>query len=74
MSITKTCLYNSDPLEPDFYTIYSETGIYTGIHYFFYFAKKKNIYIYIYRFIATDKRGYPHNIFLISPLKHVVVL
>ena len=22
-------------------------------------------------YIATDKRGYPHNIFLISPQKHV---
>ena len=24
------------------------------------------------RLIATDKRGYPHNSFLISPRKHVV--
>ena len=25
-----------------------------------------------YSNIATDKRGYPHNIFLMSPRKHVV--
>ena len=29
--------------------------------------KKKKAYL-----IAPDKRGYPHNIFLLSPRKHVV--
>ena len=36
--ITKTCLYNADPLKPHFY--YSKTGVYMGIQYFTYFCSK----------------------------------
>ena len=37
-TITKTCLYNIDPLKPHF--LYSKTGVYKGIHYFSYFCSK----------------------------------
>ena len=36
--ITKTCLYNFDPLKPQF--LCSITGVYNGIHYFSYFCSK----------------------------------
>ena len=36
--ITKTCLYNFDPLKPHFYKV--KLGIYRGIHYFCYFCLK----------------------------------
>ena len=36
--ITKTRLYNFDPLKPHFYN--SKTRVYRGIHYFSYFARK----------------------------------
>ena len=38
VSITKTSLYNIDPLKPHF--IYSKIGVYRGIHYFSYFCSK----------------------------------
>ena len=39
-SITKTCLYNFNPLKPHFYIV--KTGVYNGIHYFSHNAKKKD--------------------------------
>ena len=33
---------------------------------------ERNIALVGYTHIATDKRGYPHNIFLISPQKHML--
>ena len=36
--ITKTCLYNIDPLKP--HILYSKTGVYRGILYFFSFLLK----------------------------------
>ena len=36
--ITKTYLYNDDPLKAHFYII--KTGVYWGIHYFAYFCLK----------------------------------
>ena len=36
--ITKTCLYDIDPLKPQF--LYSKTGVYGGIRYFFLFLLK----------------------------------
>ena len=36
-----------------------------------YVSQTKKFFAYS-KFIATDKRGYPHNIFLISRGKHVV--
>ena len=36
LRITKTCLYNFDPLKPRF--LYCKTGVYRGIHYFSYFC------------------------------------
>ena len=36
-SITKTCLYKYDPLKPN---LYSKTGVYSGIDYFYYFCSK----------------------------------
>ena len=36
--ITKTYLYNFDPLNPHFYTV--KWGVYRGIHYFSYFCPK----------------------------------
>ena len=36
--ITKTCLYNFDPLKPHF--LYSKTGVYKGILYFSFFCSK----------------------------------
>ena len=35
--ITKTRLYNFDPFKPHF--LYSKTGVYRGIHYFFILLK-----------------------------------
>ena len=35
--ITKTCLYNFDPLKPHFYII--KNGVYRGIHYFLFLLK-----------------------------------
>ena len=35
--ITKTCLYNFDPLKPHFYIV---NGVYRGKHYFCYFCSK----------------------------------
>ena len=37
--ITKTCLYNFDPLKPHFYIV--KLGVYRGIHYLSYFCSKK---------------------------------
>ena len=37
-SITKTCLYNFDPLKPHFYIV--KLRVYRGIHYFFLFLLK----------------------------------
>ena len=39
-SITKTYLYNFDPLKPNLYSI---TGVYRGIQYFSYFCSKSKI-------------------------------
>ena len=38
-SITKTCLYNFDPLKPN---LYSKTGVYRGIHNFFLISAQKH--------------------------------
>ena len=37
-NITKTYLYNFDPLKPHFYIV--KSGVYKGIHYFSYFCSK----------------------------------
>ena len=42
-TITKTCLYNFDPLEPHFYI--EKTGVYRGIHYFTYFCSKHRLWV-----------------------------
>ena len=39
--ITKTCLYNFDPLKPHFYIV--KLGVYRGIHYFSYFCSKHRL-------------------------------
>ena len=41
--ITKTCLYNIDPLKPHFYIVKLGFGVYWGIHYFSYFCSKTQI-------------------------------
>ena len=38
--ITKTYLYNIDPLKPHFYNVYSKIQVYMGIHYFSYFCSE----------------------------------
>ena len=43
--ITKTHLYNFDPLETPL--LYSKTRVYSGIHYFSYFAKKHRLWVLI---------------------------
>ena len=39
--ITKTCLYNFNPFEPHFYTVYR------GIHYFSYFCSKHRLWVLV---------------------------
>ena len=41
----KTCLYNFDSLKTPL--LYSKTGVYSGIHYFSYFAKKHRLWVLI---------------------------
>ena len=43
--ITKTCLYNFDPLKPHFYI--EKTGVYRGIHYFSYFCSKHRLWVFV---------------------------
>ena len=43
MCITKTCLYNFDPLKPHFHIV--KTGVYRGIYYFSYFYSKHRLWI-----------------------------
>ena len=45
-AITKTYLYNFDPLKPHFY-IYNKTGVYRGIHYFSYFCSKHRLWVLV---------------------------
>ena len=41
-SITKTYLYNFDPVKP--HCLYSKTGVHRGIHYFSYFCSKHRLW------------------------------
>ena len=43
--ITKTRLYNFDPLKPHFF--YSKTGVYRGKHYFSYFWSKHRLWVLV---------------------------
>ena len=47
LCITKTFLYNFDPLKPHFYIV--KTGVYSGIHvhYFSYFCSKHRLWVFI---------------------------
>ena len=49
--ITKTHLYNYDPLKPHFYI--EKTGVYRGIHYFSYFCSKHKLWV----LVRTASRG-----------------
>ena len=43
--ITKTYLYNFDPLKPHFYI--EKTGVYRGVHYFSYFCSKNRLWVLV---------------------------
>ena len=43
-AITKSYLYNFDPLKPH---LYSKTGVYRGIHYFSYFCSKHRLWVLV---------------------------
>ena len=62
LRITKTCLYNFDPLKPHFYIV--KTGVYRDINYFFLFLLKN---IYSGYSLEPHRRGgsneYPQSMF-----------
>ena len=58
--ITKTRLYNFDPLKPH---VYSKTGVYRGEHYFSYFAKNKICGYSLAPPRQGDSNEYPQSMF-----------
>ena len=70
--VTKTCLYNFDPLKPHFYIV--KLGVYRCIHYFSYFCSK-NIDC-VYSLEPPHRRSsneYPQSMFLSKNVKNIRV-
>ena len=59
--ITKTRLYNFDPLKPHFYIV--KLGFYRGIHYFSYFAQKHRLWYSLEPPRRGGSNKYPQSMF-----------
>ena len=62
--ITKTCLYNFDPFQPHFYVVkLGFTGVYIISFFFFFFAQKHKLWVFVRTALRGGYNQYPQSMF-----------